>query len=290
MGIVPRTFDTAARPKADNRLKMHLRLLTICGTTLRVVTLRPSTRVAFSTNFFHQTWHLVTGQQGAQLLARLFWGLSFQRQSGTLVLAHGDHLLPTPFEAERSDPFLIVPTGITRINPAELHSLKGRLSHLGPPTTTIRWQTFGLDVALSQERNVSVDLRWSEDKHLWQQERMSRLGGFIVYRAPPAILRRQALHIHGLHVRASDSTYAMDYHFLAESSSKHSWYGDGEVQIFADYPDRVAAATEARNELLDNPKQPVLTETVQEVISQRRDQIKARRRANCRARTWRLAK
>ena len=61
------------------------------------------------------------------------------------------------------------------------------------------------------------------------------------------------------------------------------------MQIFADYQDRVAAATEARHELLAYPKTPILDETVQEVVSRRRDQIKARRKANSRARTTRFA-
>lgn len=118
---------------------------------------------------------------------------------------------------------------------------------------------------------------------------MSRLGGFIVYQAPPAILRSQALRIHRLHVPPSDDLYAMDYHFLAERTTKDSRFGGGEVQIFCDYQDRVAAAREARNELLANPRQPVLSEDVQEVISRRRDQIKARRKANCRTRSRAVA-
>lgn len=281
MGAMTRSLDTAPKQQADSRLKMHLRLLTIRGETHRVVTLRPGTRVAFSTNFFHQTWHIVTGQRGARLLARLFWGLSFQRQPGTLLLIHGDHLLPTPFEAERSDPILIVPTGVTRIDSASLRYLKSRLPHLGPPTTTIRWQTFGLDLAVGQNEAVPVGFHRNENKYLWHQERMSRLGGFIVYRAPPAILRWQALRIHALQVRQGDDVNAMDYHYLAESSSKDSWC-DGEVQIFADYENRVAAATQARSDLLVNPNQSVLSETMQEDISRRRDQIKARWSGNCR--------
>jgi hypothetical protein len=71
----------------------------------------------------------------------------------------------------------------------------------------------------------------------------------------------------------------MDYHFLAECSSRASWCGDGEVEIFADYMDRVAAAAEARRQLLPEPNRAVVSETMQEVISRRRDQIKARRRA-----------
>jgi hypothetical protein len=65
--------------------------------------------MVFSTNFFHQTWHIVTSQRGAQLLARLLWAISFERHPGTLLLIHGKNLAPTPFEAERFDPFFIVP-------------------------------------------------------------------------------------------------------------------------------------------------------------------------------------
>src|SRR5262245_17904657 len=82
------------------RLKMHLRLLRLAGRVYRVVTPRPNFGAVFSTNFYHQTWHIVSDQHGARMLARLLWGLSFQRQPGTLVLVHGRHLRPTPFEAE----------------------------------------------------------------------------------------------------------------------------------------------------------------------------------------------
>jgi hypothetical protein len=104
-------------------------------------------------------------------------------------------------------------------------------------------------------------------------------GGFIVYSAPPVILRLQALRVHRLRVGTGKHMPTMDYHFLADQSSRGSWAG-GEVQIFVDYMDSVAAATEARRELLPNPNQPVISEEIQEAISRRRDRIKARRVAN----------
>lgn len=285
MGIISRPSNEAAsRPLS--RLKLHLRLVTVNRYCYRVVSLRPSTRVFYSTNFYHETWHIVTSQVGSRLLARLLWGLSFERHRGTVLLIHDANLLATPFEAERSDPILLVPAGLTRLSARDLRLLKNRLSQLGSPATTIRWQTFGLDVA-SQARRTGADsrlveaegemLRWDESRQIWRQERMERLGGFICYSAPPAILRQQALMIHSLLVR-NGSGSTMDYHFLAQSSSRHSPYADGEVQIFADYMDRVAAAAQARLELVANPRQPVLSETVQEAISRKRDQIKGRRR------------
>jgi hypothetical protein len=284
MGIISQAPAARPRQAADSRLKMHLRLLTLGGSPYRVVTLRPGTRIAFSTNYFHETWHIVTSQRGARLLARLLWGLAFQRQPGTLLLVHGDHLLPTPFEAERSEPFLLVPAGLTPLDPSALRELKRRLPRLGRADRTIRWHTFGLDRALQGGqggRSVVAAERQrrgrQKNRQLWRQERMGRLGGFIVYSAPPPILRQQALLVHGLRVRKGNYATEMDYHFLAQESSEDSWFGDGEVQIFADYMDRVAAASEARNELLPRPNQPVLCETVQEVISRQRDRIKARR-------------
>jgi hypothetical protein len=278
MGITSQPRNTARRPAADSRLKLHLRLLPFGGRTYHIVTLRPGTATAFSTNFFHETWHIVTSQGGAQLLARLLWGLSYQRHPGTLVLIHGGHLLPTPFEAERSDPILLIPAGLTPVDPSAFRALKDRLNCPWPPAQTIRWQTFGLDAALEGgPGSREGDGLWKENRHLWQQERMERRGGFICYSASPPILRQQALRIHGLKVRKGRHGTDMDYHFLAESSSQHSWWGDGEVQIFADYMDRVAAAALARRELVANPNQPILSETLQEVVSRRRDQIKARR-------------
>jgi hypothetical protein len=272
---------------------MHLRVLQLGGVAYHVVTLRPGTVVAFSTNFFHDTWHLVTSQRGSRLLARLLWGLSYERHANTLLLVHSGHLLPTPFEAERSGPFLLAPAGLTRLEPGRLRELKSRLKRLGPPTKTIRWQTFGLDAALRAHRDRREDcslaavegeqLRWKSNKPIWLQERMGRSGGFIYYSAPPALLRQQALRINSLRVAKGKQTNEMDYHYLALSSGNQGGYADGEVQIFVDYMDRVAAADEARRLILRNPNQAVLCETMQETISRRRDQIKNRRTA-CRRR------
>jgi hypothetical protein len=107
---------------------------------------------------------------------------------------------------------------------------------------------------------------------------MGRCGGFIYYAAPPPILRRQALVLHGLRVKNGSGLIEMNYHFLAEESNRNAWCGDGEVQIFADYRERVSAAVQARQEILPQPNQPVLSETLQELISRRRDQIKGRKR------------
>ncbi len=264
---------------SDSRLKMHLRVMNIDRHTYRIVTLRPGTGIVFSTNFFHDTWHIVTSRRGAQLLARLLWGLSFERHPGTILLIHGDHLAPTPFEAERSDPFIFASAGLTHLDSDAFRILKNRLRRLGPPSKTIRWQSFGLDKAIAHGKSPmdAEHLWWKANKHLWKQERMERIGGFICYSAPAPILRQQALTINGLRVRQGHCTTEMSYHFLA-SSSWTSCYADGEVQIFADYMERVGAASEARHALVGNPNQAVISETMQENISRERDRIKSGRK------------
>lgn len=51
----------------------------------------------FSTNRYHQTWHVLSGLRGAQLLAHLLWGLAYQRVPGTLVVIGAPWLNPEPF-------------------------------------------------------------------------------------------------------------------------------------------------------------------------------------------------
>jgi hypothetical protein len=131
----------ANRNADDPRLKLHLHLCDLGGETFHVVTLRPDTDVCFSTNYFHETWHILSDVQGARALARLMWGLSFQKQPRTVILIQKPHLKPTPFDAESSDPILLVPSHLTPLNSNWLKLLKQRLKTPGQPTQTIRWQT-----------------------------------------------------------------------------------------------------------------------------------------------------
>jgi hypothetical protein len=284
MGTVRKQLRPRNRQTLDGRMKVHLRLFGAGPRVYRLVTLRAGTEAAFSTNYFHNTWHILSDLSGARLLARLLWGLAYQTQRGTMVLIHGEHLRPTPFEGDRSDPFLLVPAHFTRLDRDALRTLKKNLNRLGPGAKTIRWHTFGLDTALESGRREWASLAGTEQlwrlgqRGPWRQERMVRCGGFICYLAPPAILRWQALQIHNMWVKDGNYATEMDCHFLAEASSKESYYGDGEVQIFADYRQRVAAAAQARREILPGANVAGVSETLQETISWRRDETRRLRR------------
>jgi hypothetical protein len=273
------------------RMKVHLRLLRLAGRTFRVVSLRPTDRARFSTNYYHDTWHVVSDTSGAAVLARLLWGLAFQKQPGTLVLLSEPHLVPTPFDGAKSDPVVVIPAGLTPTCDDALRELKSRLGRLGPPTQTIRWHTFGLDrevAAWQAERDKPLHEwtrpAWSPTdlrEPIWHSEQMGKRGGLICYVAPPLVLRDQAVMV--ARMRTGPQRYAqMDYHYLAQGDHARS-YADGEVQIFHDYRARVSAATAARREVLSRPDAPTDPDTLETVVSARRDAIRRQRRRRTQA-------
>ncbi len=226
-------------------LKVHLRVFDIHGTTLRVVMLRPQTTARFSTNFYHHTWHILAGPHGAMILGRLMYGLAFQRMPGTVVLIGGEHLVPTPFEADRADPILLVPAGLSAIPLDVLRTLKQRLLRSPGSPTTIRWHTFGMVTDLAS------DTYWND---LWRRrgaflelerrERMTKRAGFICYTAPQAILRSTALSVYGMHDNRGGN-----YCPIA-SKSGGCWSMEGEFQLIPSFDDDVSAAIVARREIL----------------------------------------
>jgi hypothetical protein len=243
---------------AATALKVYLRVLDIHRTTLRVVTLRPQTATRFSTNYFHDTWHILAGTGGAVLLGRLLWGLAFQRYPGTVILIDDPHLVPTPFEADPPDPILLVPAGLTRIDDDLLRALKLRLRRAPGSPTTIRWHTFGMPAALADDdaRPGRWRGRWRDpgQRALWSRERMSRRAGFVCYTAPAEILRSHALGIYQMHA------YREGYHPLAEHGARQTWGYNGEFQLIPDFADDVSAARVARRELLAREADVVTTD------------------------------
>jgi hypothetical protein len=250
-------------------LKLHLRIIDVGRTTYRVASLRPANRIRFSTNFFHDTWHILSSPGGAFLLGRLLWGLAFQRERGTVVLIDDPHLAPTPFDGDPADPILLVPDGLSGANLDDLRRLRHLLPRHRTPTRTIRWHTFGM-----ASPDAARD-RWlrPEEEHLVEREQMSRRAGFLCYTAPPEILRLQALGLQRLR-----TTRGENYFELAAADRGDSWRVDGEVQIFSSFARDVIAATAARRELLGDPALPIPSDTTRDAIHARRNAILDRRR------------
>ncbi len=238
-------------------LKLHLRLFRLCDVTLRVVTLRSQIRARFSTNYFHDTWHVLADRDGAALFGRLLWGLAFQRHRDTLVLIDGPHLAPTPFDGDPPDPILLVPAGLTRVDVSHLRELRRRLRRTPGPTTTIRWSTFGMAEALDSPspRRYQLD----PVSHL---ERMSRRAGFVCYTAPPAILRATGAVIHQMPESAGS--------YLPLAEYRHGWHPpDGEFQVVPHFEDMVSAALVARREVLTGHERPLASDAEREAVWER---------------------
>src|SRR5262245_38255324 len=134
-----RTRPRAATVVAD-RMKLHRHRLRLRGQQYTVVTLRPGTQARFSTNFYHQTWHILSDWHGARLLGRLLWGLAYQRVPGTLVLIDRPFLDPNPFDAEPADPIALVPALLTSLTDKAARELRQQLP-LVASDGTVRWQT-----------------------------------------------------------------------------------------------------------------------------------------------------
>jgi hypothetical protein len=230
--------------KLSEGLKVHLRVVEpLPGRVLRVVTLRPQTSVVFSTNHFHDTWHLLTDGAGAAILGRLMFGLAYQRKPGTVVLIAPPHLVPTPFEGDPADPILLVPDGLTSIDAELLRALRVRLRRVPMSPTTIRWHTFGMPAAIAD------DERWyrmprAERDRLERREKMSKIGGYICYTAPQEILKDTGLAIY----RHRDDT-SSSYTPLATGHSSY-WQMDGEFQTIMRMRDKVSAAVVARRDVI----------------------------------------
>ncbi|GIG51823.1 hypothetical protein ACFO1B_29475 [Dactylosporangium siamense] len=223
-------------------MKLHRRAVRCDGREFTVITLRPDTDCRFSTNFHHDTWHILSDWRGARLLGRLLWGLAYQRRPGTLILIDRPHLGPNPFDGRPGDPIVLVPSDLTALSVRTAQALRRRLPLRGAPDGTVRWQTHGLDPVMAQR------IPWYERppgvKHApivpvrGPQPKIDRLGGLLMFAASAHDLRGYAPDVHEL------GRYAfrgMDY---TEVESP-----DGEVQVFNDFRHRVSAATAARREL-----------------------------------------
>jgi hypothetical protein len=266
-----------ARPRQDaatrivDRMKLHRCRLRLRGRPYTVLTLRPGSNARFSTNHYHDTWHVLSDWHGARLLGRLLWGLAYQRVPGTLVLIDRPFLDPNPFDAEPADPIALVPAHITALAGQAARELRHRLPLTEASDGTVRWHTHGLDAAVAlrrAERDLPVGAwrpPWVQPRGF--QERMDRVGGLITLAATPEALKEYAAHIYTL---GRCHHHGMDY-------AEIDW-PNGEVQVFRDYGRRVSAARVARREVLAGRPDVAPPDTLNPLIWDRASAIRHQRR------------
>jgi hypothetical protein len=231
-----RRLRPAATTTVDDRLKLHRHVLRLDGRPYTVVTLRPGLSARFATNRYHDTWHVLSDPFGARLLARLCWGLSFQRRPDTIVLLDRRFLDSNPFDAAPSDPVALVNAHLGRLSADAARALRAHRWPIARPAGTLRWHTFGLVDALDRDRFDAPP----------PVERIQRSGGVLVCTAPPANLRRWAVNLATL----GRQLYRGTNHLYLNGSCIGA---DGEVQIFDRYRRMVSVAREARREVPAGP-------------------------------------
>ncbi|MEV4615893.1 hypothetical protein AB0K43_25370 [Kitasatospora sp. NPDC049258] len=243
-------------------------MLRLDGRPYTVLGLRPGTAARFATNHFHRTWHILSDPPGAQLLARLLWGLSYERHPGTLVVIDRPFLDPTPFEGEPSDPVVLVPRDLTPLGEGAARALRRALP-LGPaPDGTVRWRTTGLDRALAEAEGWGRRVRQEQRRGGDFRSLVTRRGGLVTVSAAPWQLREWAVDTARLGERGPDE---MDYTYLGEGC-----FAPGEVQTFRRYRAMVSSAVVARREVLAADSGRDLPQSVRERIWRRSAEVRRR--------------
>ncbi|WP_228001541.1 hypothetical protein [Nocardia australiensis] len=179
------------------------------------------------------------------MLARLLWGLAYQRRPGTLVVIDPEHLDPNPFDAAPADPIVVVPVERTVLTRAAAADLRRRMPFRERSEGTVRWQTFGLPQAVAELREwrsrAPGERIWRFDELPVGTPRVDRIGGLITIFGGHHQLRSWATDLATL----GDYAYhGMDYTYLDEADR------NGEVQIFRQYRREVNIARRARAEVL----------------------------------------
>lgn len=262
-------------------LKLHLHLVPCGGEVLHVLLLRPSCGARFSNNFYHDTWHLLGDPASAAVLARLLWGLAYQRVPGTLIALGPEHLLPTPFEADRPSPVVLACTDLASPTAERLAAVARYLRHPGRPAGTVKLQTFGLAAALA----AGWPRRQPDERVAWTREHMTKREGVVCYGAPAAVLRSQAVVVHRMR-RFFFGGQA--YTYLAEGErSRRS--PEGEVQVFSDFRVRVALARRARARVLPHPEVALTDDAAKREIWSEVERLRERTRTAARRRRARAA-
>ncbi|WP_280359427.1 TfoX/Sxy family DNA transformation protein [Nocardia otitidiscaviarum] len=240
-----------ARSVSDG-LKLHRHLLRSPGRVHTVITLRPGTRAGFSTNRYHDTWHVLSDDHGARLLARLLWGLSYQARPHTVVLVDRPFLRPNPFDAEPADPIVLVPGWCTPFDDHAAKRLKSRLP-LSNPDGTVRWHTFGLDRTLAP---AAREAWWDRYHRREDRGSVGRRGGLLVLTPrTPDEARAWALQAATLDTTGG---YGSDYTYLGPWD--HGF--DGEIQIFRRFHPMVSVANRARAQVLSRDGAPADPESI----------------------------
>lgn len=220
------------------RLKVRRRDVALDGRRFTALSLRPSsTRQRFATNHYHGTWHVLGGPGAGQLLGRICWAMAHERHDRTVFVIDPAFLVPNPFDADRSNPIVIVNSDRGTPSRAGFDRLRSALPWSGPSEGTVTLDVRSLP-AVIDDADLLVDLdrrsgaAWNDHRRRsWTDE----VNGLLVFSAPADVLRWWGRYLS----RLGESWYA-------GSDDTELGYPDGEAQVFRDFSGMVGRAIEAR--------------------------------------------
>jgi hypothetical protein len=204
-----------------DRLKLHRRVVNLDGKHYTVIGLRPGTQVRFANN----KQRILTDLHGARVLARLLWGLSFEKHANTLIVVDQSFLDTDPDGGQPSAPIVLVPEPLTHLRTDALRHLQRHLPFRTPPTGTVRWNTRGLSNGVREPIDANDRM-------------IRREGHLLVLTGTPLLLKQWALRANqlGYGYRGTDSAGLSDPDCQA----------DGSIVTYHDYHHQVSAARIAR--------------------------------------------
>lgn len=192
-----------------------------------------------STNWFHETWHIVTSPDRVRALRTLLWALATDRHPDTAIVLAGSALARTPFDAAPSKPVVLACADRAHLSADDVRRLLDAVRSTSSDAT-VKLARSSLARACERRDDLLRTLRWSSDD---EDLKVTERGGAILFAGTSAILRRAALTLSILEkpLGPRDS----DQEFLGPG-----WPPPGEVQVFGDYRRMLQDALAARRAVL----------------------------------------
>jgi hypothetical protein len=233
------------------RLKVHRRSVRLDRLEYAILSPRPTEEARFATNFFHETWHVITSEGGAALLARLCWAMAFQRRERTIVLIDSPLIVPTPFDADQSLPIVVVNNDLGGFSRAAADELRAQLPLSAASEGTVVLQTRGLDQALENTTEFRDRNQQAEQNEHQQRRWIDGSKGLVIIAAPPPVLRTWGVDLSDVGAWSHEgmSWASLDYPAKV-----------GEVQVLHDFDTMLATAQAARARVFPDAVNRRLTE------------------------------
>ncbi len=221
-------------------VKVHRRIVRLDGADYTVLSLRPSDSYRFATNYFHETWHVLSDIAGGRLFGHLCWAMAFQRQARTLLVIEPPNLIANPFDADPSNSIVIANSDIGAPSRQALDELRRKLPFRTKSEGTSQLNSFGLDRYAERPRTFFDEQDATGAQWRKNTVRIDRINGLIVLAAPADNLKVWGVELAGI----GTSLYGgQDYASLNHRDNT------GEVQIFEDFRGMARRAALAREAL-----------------------------------------